>query len=299
VREYVRFRDLVANGRTSNVTVDEAYNGWHPDPFGRFDERYIVYGEPSRLVRNEGVEQTDRQPLTFETPAVPTVEDPDSSPLAQTGDEAGPVPIVSSRFRLRRSRARIIGVVAILLACALIATVLVSRQHTHRATPAPVGGPLPQKRVKATTPIPDRRTPRSSQRASVPSPATPRRGPSGHSAPTAAERARAPIVAWANVLLSDIDNVNEVAYDYGRGPLEQTACQRTWSDAAKIPAATLPPVISAAANVASHDIMTFASECARAPGCLRDRARCDQNMFADAYRLSVHDLDALRADLSK
>src|ERR1700680_4415369 len=125
VKEYVRFRDLMANGRTSNVTLDEDYNGWHPDQFGRFDERYIVGGEPSRLVRNEGVEQTDRQPPTFEMAAVPAVEHRNRSTF--TPIRADPVPVASSRFRVRRFRQRAIGVVVVLLACALIATVLVSR----------------------------------------------------------------------------------------------------------------------------------------------------------------------------
>ena len=55
----------------SDVTLDEERNGWLPDPFGRFEERYIVYGEPSRLVRSAGVEQTDRQPLTSDPSALP------------------------------------------------------------------------------------------------------------------------------------------------------------------------------------------------------------------------------------
>jgi hypothetical protein len=280
------------------VTLDEGYNGWHPDPFGRFDERYIVYGEPSRLVRNEGVEQTDREPLTFETPAVAAVDHLDRSPLAHIGDGAGPVPVVSSGIRVRRTRKRAIGVAAIVLACVLIGAVLASRQHAHPATRASVRAPLQRKRAEATTALADRRTPRSPQRASMPSPARPWRGPSPHTAPTSAQPARAPIVAWANELLSDIDNVNEVAYDYGHGPLEQTACQRTWNDAAKLPAGTLRPDISAAAVAARHDVMTFASDCAHTSGCLRGRTSCGQPVFADAYRLSVHDLDALRADVS-
>lgn len=98
------------NTRHSNVTLDEDYNGWHPDPLGRFDERYIVYGEPSRLVRNQSIEQTDRQPLTFETPAVAADELVDSSPPAHIVEPADPVPAASSRLRVRRSRQRAIGV---------------------------------------------------------------------------------------------------------------------------------------------------------------------------------------------
>ena len=105
-------------------------------------------------------------------------------------------------------------------------------------------------------------------------------------------------MAWANELLSDMNNVNEVAYDYGHGSLEHTACQRTLNDAAKRPTAAFGSDIAAAANVATRDVMTFANECAHTSVCLNDRARCAQTRFAVAYRRSVHDLDELRADLS-
>jgi hypothetical protein len=281
------------------VTLDEQYNGWHPDPFGRFDERYIVYGEPSRLVRSEGVEQTDRQPPTFEIPAVPAVEHRDRSTFAPVDDRADPVAVASSRFRVRRSRQRAIGGVVILLACALIATVLVSRQHAHPATPTSGGGQLRRKQVKANPSPPYRRTPKSPQRRSVPSPATP-----GHErfVPTTQKRSelsRTAIAQWANRLLSDMNNVDEVAYTYGHGTLEQTACQRAWDDAARVPTAPFRLDISAATKVASHDVRTFADACAHSPGCLSDRGSCGNTTFGGAYRRSVQDLDALRADLSR
>ena len=34
-------------------------HGWHPDPFGRFEERYFIEGEPSHLVRTNGTEASD------------------------------------------------------------------------------------------------------------------------------------------------------------------------------------------------------------------------------------------------
>jgi len=285
-----------ANGRKSNVALDEGYNGWHPDPFGRFDERYIVYGEPSRLVRNDGIEQTDRQLLSLETPAVAAVEHHDG-PYAYGVNGPDPVPVASSRFHVRRSRQRAIAVVVIVLACALIASVLVSRQHAHPATPTSPSGQRPRKQVNAKTSVPYRRTPRSPRRRSVLSPATPSHRPAAPMAPKP-EHARTTIMAWANELLSDMNNVNEVAYDYGDGTLERTACQRTWNAAADLPAATLSPDVSAAAKAASHDIMTFASECAHIPGCPIGRASCGPTKFAGAYRRSVGDLDVLRADLS-
>jgi hypothetical protein len=299
VTEYVRFRDLMANGRKPNVTLDEEYNGWHPDPFGRFDERYIVYGEPSRLVRHEGVEQTDRQP-PFEMPAVPAVDHRVNSTLAPIDDRPDPVPVASSRFRVRRSRQRAIGVVVILLVlCALIASGLVSRPHGHPATPTSAGGQLPRAQVTANTSIPSRRTPRSPPRRAVPSTATPGHGPSVHTAPKPSELSRTAMTEWANRLRSDLNNVDEVAYTYGPGPLEQTACQRAWNDAANVPTPTLRSDSSAAAKVASHDIMTFANECAHTQDCLNDRGTCGHTKFGDAYRRSVQDLDALRTDLTR
>jgi hypothetical protein len=39
--------------------ADDDLNRWQPDPYGRFEERYFVYGEPSRLVRTAGIEAAD------------------------------------------------------------------------------------------------------------------------------------------------------------------------------------------------------------------------------------------------
>jgi hypothetical protein len=41
------------------MAAPEIRDGWSPDPFGRYDERFFVYGEPSRLVRTAGNEATD------------------------------------------------------------------------------------------------------------------------------------------------------------------------------------------------------------------------------------------------
>jgi len=274
------------------VTLDERYNGWHPDPFGRFDERYIVYGEPSRLVRHDGVEQTDRQPLTFETPAGPAVEHRDSSTRAHIEGQ-GPDPISSSHRRVRSARPRAIAVVVLVLTCALIATVVVSRRNAHpKRTSA--GSRLPRTQPIATIPLPHGRIPRSPQRRAVPSPATSGHGQVVHTS----EASRTAITQWTNQLLGDMNNVNEVVYNYGHGTLEQTACQRTWNDAAKVPTATMGPEITAAAKAASHDITAFASACAHTPGCTSDRAPCGRTTFAEAYRRSVRDLNALQADLS-
>src|SRR3954467_1204028 len=41
------------------MVAPEIRDGWFPDPFGRYDERFFVYGEPSRLVRTAGLQATD------------------------------------------------------------------------------------------------------------------------------------------------------------------------------------------------------------------------------------------------
>ncbi len=40
---------------------DDALHGWHPDPFGRHEERYFIHGELSQLVRDNGVEAQERE----------------------------------------------------------------------------------------------------------------------------------------------------------------------------------------------------------------------------------------------
>ena len=280
----------------SNGTFDEERNGWHPDPFGRFEERYIVYGEPSRLVRSGGVEQTDRQPLTSGTPAVPAGGLHDRSTPAPADSPTDPAPAASSRAHVRRSRQQAVGVIMILVLCALVATVLASRRNAP-ATPKSPSGPRRSTRATATIPPPDHPAPRSPQLPALPSEAAPRSGQAPRTAPTTSEHSRTPVIEWANQLLSDLNNINEVAVDYGHGTLEQTACQRTRNDAAKLPAATLPANLTAAARTASRDIVTLTSDCAPTPACVRGGASCGQTKFAKGYRRSVHDLNALQADL--
>ena len=57
--------------------------GWHRDPFGRFDERYFIDGEPTHLVRSKGVEQQDQQPLSSRTPPVALVDRPEGQSAAR------------------------------------------------------------------------------------------------------------------------------------------------------------------------------------------------------------------------
>lgn len=50
--------------------------GWRPDPFGRYEQRYFSAGRPTRLVRSHGVEDRDE-------PAARAIEAPDPPPAAE------------------------------------------------------------------------------------------------------------------------------------------------------------------------------------------------------------------------
>jgi hypothetical protein len=41
------------------ATADSPLDGWHPDPFGMHEERYFNRGEPTRLIRDSGIEPYD------------------------------------------------------------------------------------------------------------------------------------------------------------------------------------------------------------------------------------------------
>jgi len=62
-------------GGEAENDADELH-GWHRDPFGRFDDRYFIHGEPSQLVRSGGVEASD----TVGAHSVqPTIEEPSTA----------------------------------------------------------------------------------------------------------------------------------------------------------------------------------------------------------------------------
>jgi integrase len=44
-------------------------HGWHPDPFGRFEERYFIDGQASALVRDGDSESQDSQPALTHDPS--------------------------------------------------------------------------------------------------------------------------------------------------------------------------------------------------------------------------------------
>jgi hypothetical protein len=70
------------------VSDEDAPNGWQPDPLDRYEERYYVYGEPTRLVRTSGIESTDPQGTER------SMELPDSEGAAGRG-HTSPEPVAS------------------------------------------------------------------------------------------------------------------------------------------------------------------------------------------------------------
>lgn len=61
--------------------------GWQPDPSGRFEERYMVGGRPTDLVRTGGVEQVDPMPLSPPTQAPTGSEVPPAVPPSPGGSQ--------------------------------------------------------------------------------------------------------------------------------------------------------------------------------------------------------------------
>jgi hypothetical protein len=45
--------------RTEGGGLAGVSDGWHPDPFGRFEERWFAQGQPTQLVRSGGIEAQD------------------------------------------------------------------------------------------------------------------------------------------------------------------------------------------------------------------------------------------------
>ena len=58
-------------GAGVGVAGDEDLHGWHPDPYARFEERYFINGEPSHLVRTDGVEASDPHQIVATAMDVP------------------------------------------------------------------------------------------------------------------------------------------------------------------------------------------------------------------------------------
>jgi hypothetical protein len=101
------------------MVLHEEPDGWLPDPLGRYDERFFVYGEASRLVRTAGIEAAD--PLGVE----PTPQDAHPGPLAA-------VSFVTFEETPTRSTRVVWAVLAAL--CAVCALVFVNLPVSLRAT---------------------------------------------------------------------------------------------------------------------------------------------------------------------
>jgi hypothetical protein len=68
----------------------EQLRGWHPDPFGRHEQRYFSRGDPTYLVRDGGVESQD-EPTGASAAASPTLRREEAStapPSSEHGNES-------------------------------------------------------------------------------------------------------------------------------------------------------------------------------------------------------------------
>lgn len=69
--------------------IDEHGEGWHTDPYGRHEARWISAGSPTKLVREGAVETYDEPPDEEPTrEATKIVDEPISGAHGQRADEA-------------------------------------------------------------------------------------------------------------------------------------------------------------------------------------------------------------------
>jgi hypothetical protein len=109
-----------------------APHGWHPDPFGLHEDRYITRGEPTRLVRDGGVESYDEPPGSPPFP-ITRVEIP--RPLTEAPHHVAPVgpwtappeaPTSARKGPARARRRRHVAIGAALVGIGVVSVVLVS-----------------------------------------------------------------------------------------------------------------------------------------------------------------------------
>ena len=62
---------------------EERAEGWHTDPFGRHEARWMSNGEPTKLVRDAGVDSFDAPPDEAPSHEAVRIEHPEA---ARTGD---------------------------------------------------------------------------------------------------------------------------------------------------------------------------------------------------------------------
>jgi hypothetical protein len=116
--------------------------GWHPDPFGVHEDRYFsAAGEPTKLVRDRGLESYDEPPPGADEVAaamarLSAVPNPPSAYAPR--DAYGPDP---GRYPRRRASG-VVGLAAsgIILAAAAVAAVLVAETILHPAKHASGSG---------------------------------------------------------------------------------------------------------------------------------------------------------------
>jgi hypothetical protein len=109
------------------MAAPEVRDGWFPDPFGRYDERFFVYGEPSRLVRTAGI----------------AVTDPHGVGVAPRGKVSPPQPLrdahvepVDLRFAVPPRRASVLAWAVFAALCAIGALLFVNIPVSVHATTA-------------------------------------------------------------------------------------------------------------------------------------------------------------------
>ena len=79
-------------------------DGWHPDPYGIHEERLFAHGEPTPLVRDDGIGSFDAPPVTA-TGSEPETDASASAPLVgatAAGASAAPAPAAAATAMGRR-----------------------------------------------------------------------------------------------------------------------------------------------------------------------------------------------------
>jgi len=82
---------------TMEVPLPAGLDGWQPDPFGMHEERFFRQGEPTPLVRDNGVGSYDESPRFLAPTAPPT--QPGSYAVSSVNGNASAVPTPTPRER--------------------------------------------------------------------------------------------------------------------------------------------------------------------------------------------------------
>ncbi len=82
---------------TMEAPLPAGLDGWQPDPFGMHEERFFRHGEPTPLVRDNGVGSYDESPRSLAPTAHPTQRD--SHAVSSVNGTAPAVPTPTPRER--------------------------------------------------------------------------------------------------------------------------------------------------------------------------------------------------------